>query len=339
MDPALAPLGWSAFQQDQLDPAERSLTAVRVSSVHRSRLDLLTTTEPLSLTVGATGDFAVGDWLLLQDGQFVRRLDRSSELARDAAGGVAGRQLIAANVDTLFIVTSCNADFNLSRLERYLALAAEAGCEAVLLLTKADLADDPDGYLRQASGLARGLPVLAINALDPDAGAALRRWTGPGRTVALMGSSGVGKTTLMNGLTGRQDATEGIRAADAKGRHTTTNRLMVPVLDGGWLIDTPGMRELRLPDVASGIAAVFADIEDLAATCKFNDCAHGPEPGCAVQAALSAGTLDPRRLANWMKLRGEDRHRTETQVEARAQSRKFGKMMKKAIAQKGRKDR
>ena len=339
MDPALASLGWSAFQQDQLDPAEPGLTPARVVSVHRSRLTLMTTTEPLSVTVGATGDFAVGDWLLLNDGQFARRLDRSSELARDAAGGVAGRQLIAANVDTLFIVTSCNADFNLSRLERYLALAAEAGCTAVVLLTKADLAEDPADYLRQAASLARGLTVLAVNALDPKAGDALQPWTGPGQTVALMGSSGVGKTTLMNGLTGRQDATQGVREADARGRHTTTNRVMVPVLGGGWLIDTPGMRELRLPDVSSGIASVFADIEDLAATCKFNDCAHGPEPGCAVQAALAAGTLDPRRLANWMKLRGEDRHRTETQAEARANSRKFGKMIKKALALKSRKDR
>ena len=127
MDPALAPLGWSAFQQDQLDPAERSLTAVRVSSVHRSRLDLLTTTEPLSLTVGATGDFAVGDWLLLQDGQFVRRLDRSSELARDAAGGVAGRELISGHVGTLVIGSSGNAGLYLSRLERGMAPVSRAG--------------------------------------------------------------------------------------------------------------------------------------------------------------------------------------------------------------------
>ena len=308
----------------------------RVVSVHRSRLELLTEAGPTAIEPGATGGFAVGDWLLLEDGALVRRLDRKSELARKAAGTGIERQLIASNVDTLFIVTSCNADFNLNRLERYLALAADAGSESVILLTKADLAEDAEDYVREAEKLARGQIALPVNALDPAVTEALAPWTKPGRTVALVGSSGVGKTTLMNALTGRHDATQGIREDDAKGRHTTTHRELVGLPGGAWLIDTPGMRELRLTDITDGIAAVFDDVEELAATCRFRDCAHETEPGCAVQAAVAAGDLDPRRVANWQKLKREDRYNNETIAEARARNRKFAKMVKTAVSKKER---
>lgn len=336
MEHTLAGLGWSAFYLSQLDLDEFDLTPARVAAVHRSRLDLLTEAGALSLTPGdSTGDFAVGDWVLVDGDHVIRRLERRSILARQAAGTGHERQLIAANVDTLFLVTSCNADFNLARIERYLALAAEAGCEVVVLLTKADLVEEAADYVREAEKLSRGLIALPLNALDPAVIDVLRPWTGTGRTVALVGSSGVGKTTLTNTLTGRADATQDIREDDAKGRHTTTNRAMLPIAGGGWLIDTPGMRELRLGQVPDGIDEVFADVTELAEHCRFRDCMHQSEPGCAVQAAVAAGTLDAKRLARWGKLRREDRHNSETAAEARQRNRAFGRHVRKALDEKG----
>ncbi len=258
----------------------------------------------------------------------MRRLDRTTELARRAAGPRAGAQLIAANVDTLGIVTSCNADFNPARLERYLALAASAGCLPLIVLTKPDLSDDPDDYVRQALRLSPIVTALALIATDADEAARLAPWCGPGQTLALVGSSGVGKTTLQNHLTGIAAATRGIREDDAKGRHTTTARSLRPTLAGGWLIDTPGMREFGLTDAADGIDAVFSDVTDLIGQCRFTDCAHETEPGCAVRAAIDAGTLDEARLHRWRKLLREDAHATETIAKVRDRNRKLTKMHK-----------
>lgn len=331
----LADLGWSAFYLSQLSLDEVSFSPARVSEVHRSRLECLIEDGSVSIEPGDTSLFAVGDWVLLEGSKLIRRLDRRSELTRKAAGTSVQKQLIAANVDTLLIVTSCNADFNPSRLERYLALAAEAGCEAVLLLTKADLVEDAADYVRRAEALSQGVIALPVNALDPPLVCeTLEPWVKSGQTVALVGSSGVGKTTVTNALTGRDEATQGIREGDAKGRHTTTYRALLPVYGGGWLIDTPGMRELRLADVADGIATVFSDIEELAEGCRFRDCTHVSEPGCAVLAAIDTGLLDPRRLANWQKLKREDRYNSETLAEARDRNRRFTKMVKKALALK-----
>lgn len=332
--PDVARLGWSAFFTAQLSLDELALTFARVAAVHRTRIDVLTPEGPATLPLGhghPAGDFAVGDWLLADGPRLVRRLDRRSLLARRAAGTGAARQLIAANVDTLFVVTSCNADFNPARIERYLALAAQAGTEAVLLLTKADLCDDPAHFVRLAQSLSRGLAAVPLDARDPDARALLSDWTGKGRTVALVGSSGVGKTTLSNALAARDDATQPVREDDAKGRHTTTARALVPIPDGGWLIDTPGMRELRLADVAEGIDEVFDEVTRIARGCRFGDCRHETEPGCAVQAAIAAGTLDPARLERWRKLRREDRHNSETLAESRARSRRFGREIRRAL--------
>lgn len=334
----LASLGWSAHFLSQLDLSELPLTAARVAAVHRDRLDCLSPQGSFSLSPGhdaPTSGFAVGDWLLTDGARLVRRLDRRSLLVRRAAGSAADPQLIAANVDTLFVVTSCNADFNPARIERYLALAAEAQTEAVVLLTKADLADAA-GYQRAAERLARGLLAVPLDARDPGAARALDPWCRAGRTVAMVGSSGVGKTTLLNTLAGRQEPTAGIREDDAKGRHTTTRRSLVPLASGAWLIDTPGMRALRLADAAEGIDAVFSDVTALAGQCRFGDCSHGPEPGCAVQAAVTDGRLDPERLRRWEKLRREDRLNTETLAEARERSRAFGRQVRKALALKDR---
>lgn len=317
-DHSLKSLGWSQHFADQM-PAGSTGSPVRLSAVHRTRLDGLSPHGGVTLTPTVrTGEYVVGDWVLAEGGTASAPLDRTSEITRRAAGHDARPQLIAANVDTLGIVTSCNADFNIARLERYLALAGMAGCQPLLVLTKADTVEDAEDFARQAQVLSSALPVLTLNARDADAAARLAPWCCDGQTLALIGSSGVGKTTLQNHLTGTSEATRDIRDDDARGRHTTTNRALRPTLQGGWLIDTPGMRELRLLEAETGIEEVFSDILDLAAGCKFRNCAHGNEPGCAVRAAVTEGSLDPARLARWRKLASENRQNSETMAQSRA---------------------
>jgi ribosome biogenesis GTPase len=326
---SLADLGWSAFFQDQLEEGDAALRPARIATVHRSRMSAETLDGPARLLLPPktnTTDFAVGDWVLLQadDSMLVRRLDRRSLLNRQAKGGRVP-QLIAANVDTLFIVTSCNDDFNPARLERYLALANEAGTKPVIVLTKADKIDDIAHYKDQALALQRDLDVVAVNAKTPDAASVLAPWCGNGQTVALVGSSGVGKSTLLNTLAdkGPEDAqlTGGIREDDAKGRHTTTSRSLHAIKGGGWLIDTPGMRTLHVADVSVGLDVLFAEITELAPHCRFRDCTHSHEPGCAVQAAVTAGDLDPARLERWRKLQDENRDNTPASSQTRGKRR------------------
>ncbi len=333
----LATLGWRTHFLQQLDPEEfATLSPVRVMTVDRSGLTVLGETlsahvPPLPHEDG--GPATVGDWLLVEPGTLrpVRRLDRFSLIARKAPGPDRERQLIAANLDTLFITTSCNQDFNPARLERYLALAREAGVTPVIVLTKADLCDDPQDLARQAEALLPGMMVEVLDARDPQATGRLSPWCGKGQTVGIVGSSGVGKSTLIGTLTGEALATQGIREDDAKGRHTTTRRQLHRLPGGGWLLDTPGMRELQLADAAEGLAEVFADITDLAASCRFRDCQHQTEPGCAVQAAIKDGTLDPARLARWHKLAAEDSHNSASLAERRAKDKQFGKMVKRVV--------
>lgn len=315
---SLSSLGWSDFFKDQLEPHEAGLAPHRIATVHRARLTAISQTGPVGLTLpvhSQTGDFAVGDWVLAdpQTQLLHRRLIRKTVLERRTEGSKTP-QLAGANVDTLFIVTSCNADFNLARLERYLALANEAGTNPVILLTKADTVADAQTYLKQASALQRGLPVVILNPRSKDAAAALAPWCGVGQTVALVGSSGVGKSTLVNTLAGLTQElaqeTGGIREHDSKGRHTTTSRSLHAIAGGGWVIDTPGMRTLRVSDAAFGIETLFAEITELAPLCRFRDCTHAHEPGCAVQGAVTAGVLDPERLARWRKLVEESSNQT-----------------------------
>lgn len=336
----LARLGWGADFQRQLDLDEiGTLTPARVSAVHRDRVAALAETGPMSLTLPAdtpSALIAVGDWVLADPAanRIDRLLDRKSVLHRRAAGDAARDQLIAANVDTLFITTSANADFNPARLERYLALAHAGGVQPVFVLTKADLADDLDPYRDALREIARDVPVLAVDARDASAAGAIADWCGPRQTAAFVGSSGVGKSTLIATLTGQALATAGIREDDAKGRHTTTHRALFAMEGGGWVIDTPGMRALRLTDAAEGIDATFADLADLAQECRFRDCAHETEPGCAVQAAIAAGTLAPDRLRRWKKLRAEDARNAETLAQARARDKAFGKMVRSVVKAK-----
>ncbi|MCR8724273.1 ribosome small subunit-dependent GTPase A [Frigidibacter sp. ROC022] len=333
----LADLGWSAFFTQQLDLSELSLTPARIAEVHRTRLHALTETGEVDLAPPLDQpetDLTVGDWVLTEGPRILRRLDRSTLLTRRAAGTEVAVQPIVANVDTIFIVSSCNDEFNVARLERYLALVAAGGCRAVIVLTKPDLADDADSFRDAALPLARDQTVVLVNARDPDSVAQLDDWCGAGQTVALLGSSGVGKTTLTNTLTGGEDATGAIREGDQRGRHTTTYRALRPLPSGGWIIDTPGMRTLRLSDVSEGIDATFAEVSDLIGQCKFRDCAHETEPGCAIQAAIAAGTLDAGRFRRWQKLKREDQRHTETVSEHRAKARSFGKMAREVMASK-----
>ncbi|MDT8856490.1 ribosome small subunit-dependent GTPase A [Paracoccaceae bacterium Fryx2] len=336
----LADLGWALDFLRQLDLDEiGTTTPCRISAVHRNRVEAIGADGPLSLIPPpglSTGEVAVGDWALARDQRLLRLLDRRTCLARRAAGTGAARQLIAANVDTLFVVTSCNADFNPARLERYLALALGAGVEPVILLTKADLCDGPASWADRARAVNRRVEARTLDALSGDVGTALAEWCRPGRTVALAGSSGVGKTTLANALAGAARSTAPIREDDAKGRHTTTGRDLLPMAVGGWLIDTPGMRELRLTDAEDGIAALFDDLDALARTCRFHDCSHQTEPGCAIRSAVADGRLDPDRIARWEKLRREDRHNSETLAKARHRDRAFGQMVRGVLRDKAR---
>jgi ribosome small subunit-dependent GTPase A len=251
---------------------------------------------------------AVGDWVLHDGRRILALLPRRTAIKRAAAGEHYQQQVIAANVDTAFVVCGLDADFNPRRIERYLLLVGGGGVQPVVVLTKADLEGaDPEAALEALAGVrAQGVPVLALNARDGGAAAQLAPWLAPGLTVVLVGSSGAGKSTLTNTLLGEERMKTGqVRAHDSRGRHTTTYRALIALPSGACLVDTPGMRELKPTGEEELADGGFGDIEELATQCRFNDCSHRNEPGCAVLAAIEAGTLDPKRLANYLKLREE----------------------------------
>ncbi|CUH66191.1 Putative ribosome biogenesis GTPase RsgA [Thalassovita gelatinovora] len=342
-NPTLKDLGWSPFFATQPDASGGTDgVPMRIASVQRNKATGLSEQGDQRLIYPpglSAGDVAVGDWVMVDPDTHVIRtiLDRSSKLSRRAAGIEAKSQLLAANIDTLFITTSCNEDFNPARIERYVVLALDAGVSPVLVLTKADKAEDTQSYLQQAQEISNKFEaILIINAKDPDQSDRLRHWCGPGRTVAFVGSSGVGKSTLINALTGSEQSTADIREDDAKGRHTTTARSLHFATGGGMVIDMPGMRELGLHDVAGGIDVLFDDITELATQCKFRDCAHISEPGCAVLAAIKAGTLDEARVERWRKLRAEDQLNSETMGQTRRRAREITRQHKAVQAAQGR---
>lgn len=335
---ALERLGWGPSFASQIDVDTLIATPpVRVVAVHRSGLQVVG--EGGDETIPPGPEATVGDWLLYDRARprSSHVLARKSLIKRRAPGTGREVQLIAANIDTVFVVTSCNADFNLARLERYIALTLDAGIEPVIVLTKADLALDTAPYVDAARKLSDRVQVVALDARGDEPVQALADWCKPGRTVAFLGSSGVGKSTLTNALVGLQAiATQSIREDDAKGRHTTTRRELHATPGGCLVLDTPGMRELQLTDAASGIADVFEDIEALAARCRFADCQHETEPGCAIRAAIQDASLELERLDRWRKLQAEDAFNSASLAQRRQKDRAFGKLVRSAVKAKSR---
>ena len=328
-------LGWSAFysQQLALDDLSAGYPA-RVGNVQRSLITVLCERGELDVVLlprlaSVEAAIAVGDWLLIEHEapRVLRVLERRSLISRMAAGIEQRTQAIAANLDTLFVVTSCNEDFNLSRLERYFTVGKHAQVATVIVLTKADLCTEAETFVAQVRSIARDIAVLALNATAHTEATALTPWLERGQTVAFVGSSGVGKSTLVNALlAGEVQTTSGIREQDAKGRHTTTSRQMFALASGAWVIDTPGMRELKLGSMEAAVSAVFDDIETLARECRFRDCRHHDDAGCGLQAAVATGRLDARRLDSYRKLVREAERASQSVRERRAIERRWGRM-------------
>jgi ribosome biogenesis GTPase len=289
---------------------------------------------------------AVGDWVVVRKrpdearGAIVAVLPRRSWFSRRMAGQVTDEQVVAANVDVVFVVMALDADFSLRRLERYLLLARESRATPVVLLTKPDVCDDVPGRLAEVAALTGDVAVHVVSPKLNEGIEHVAAHVPPGKTGALLGSSGVGKSTIINRLVGRDvQRTRDIRAWDSKGRHTTTHRELVFLPSGGFIIDTPGMRELQLWDVGEAFSETFDDIEALAGGCRFSDCRHRDEPDCAVKAAVAEGTIPAARLESYLKLHDElgylaQQQDERAQLEAKRRSKIMGKAMKQHLKSK-----
>jgi ribosome biogenesis GTPase / thiamine phosphate phosphatase len=305
----LAELGWNADLAEQLDPG---LEPGRVTAAHRAAYDVQTAREVVRTRLPGrmlheNADVAVGDWVGLGDGLIRSVLPRHSALVRNAAGRATSAQTLASNVDLAFIVSSLGPDLEPRRIERYLVTIWESGATPEVVLTKADRIEDPWPMVAEVESVALGVPVHVVSAISGQGMDALRARIQPGTTAVLIGSSGVGKSTIVNAFVGHEQmAVKEVRVDDDEGRHTTSHRELILLPGGGVVIDTPGIRELQLWDATEGgMGETFSDVEDLAAECKFNDCSHTSEPGCAVLAAVESGTLARDRLQSWFKLQRE----------------------------------
>lgn len=278
----------------------------------------------------AVGDFVMADWNENGGNAVIHHvLPRKSSFIRKAAGEKNEEQVVAANIDTVFLCMSLNNDFNLRRLERYVSIAWNSGAVPVVVLTKSDLCEEPEQKLVEVSSVAAGVDVLVTNTVNQNGYEEIRPYLTEGKTIAFIGSSGVGKSTLINCLLGeKQLETNGLRNDD-KGRHTTTHRELILLPSGGMVIDTPGMRELGMWDAGAGIDQTFSDIEKLAQSCRFRDCTHsGNEPGCAVWEAIEKGELFVERFRSYQKLQSENRYMENSQSYLTEKKEKFKKIAK-----------
>lgn len=318
---SLNELGWNSFFQSHWDASPgRSHVPARVIGEQRGAYRLASESGEMVAELGgglryrATGRAelpAVGDWVAVEirsegRAKIHRVLPRKSKFSRNAAGDQVSEQVVAANIDTIFLITSLNTDLKLRRIERYLSMVWESGASPVILLNKTDLAGNVTESTSQVGDIAIGVPVHAISAKTGEGIEALGTYLGVGQTVAFLGSSGVGKSTLVNRLLGAEvQLVREIRESDERGQHTTTSRRILKMEGGGLLMDTPGMRELQLWDTESGIDQTFEDVLEFALGCRFTDCEHESEPGCAVRQALADGVLQVERFDSYMKLRKE----------------------------------
>lgn len=315
-------LGWNSFFAKHFAPySQPEYQGGRVAAEYKHVY--LIYTEKGEILAEVSGKFryqakgrqdfpTVGDWVVISSGLERERaiihaiLPRQSKISRKVAGKVTEEQLIAANMDTVFLVNALNNDFNLRRMERYLTLVWESGASPVIILSKADLCANIEEKLRQVESIAYGVPIYVLSSLREEGLDSLKPYLSEGKTAVLLGSSGAGKSTLINKLAGEQiQKVQEIREKDHHGRHTTTYRELIILPQRGLIIDTPGMRELQLWDSGEGLGETFEDIEFYASHCRFNDCQHQTEPGCAVRKAIEEGNLDYARYESYLKLQKE----------------------------------
>lgn len=348
----LESMGWDDFFQNQLNPSELNNSVIaRVIAEHKNAFTIRTDSGECRATISGrffhelkqSADMpVVGDWLLLRKpiettGVIEKIIPRKTMLSRRAPTdrktfGNDKEQAIVANIDIVFIVSSLNQNFNLSRIERALALVYSSGAMPIVLLSKADLCDDATNKVFQVEQIAFGVPVVAFSNITQANIDTIAGFITPGKTACLIGSSGVGKTSLMNTLCGLSEKTAEIRSADDRGRHATTSRSLYVLSNGGMLIDTPGIREMGLLDGVDELDNMYDDIEELACGCKFSDCTHTSEPGCAVLAAIESGNMDERRFKNYARMQKETRFQSDKAGAIKAKQ-EWHKKLSKVIRQ------
>ena len=353
--PDLIELGWNPFFEEAFAPFNAEGHSIgRVALEYQGLYRVYT--EAVELLAEVTGKFhfqaesrsdfpAVGDWVVITPFASEKRaiihkvLPRRSVFSRKVAGTLTEEQIVATNVDTIFLVQGLDGDYNLRRIERYLTVALESGAKPVVILSKADLCDEVEDRRLEVERVAMGVPVHAISSVENLGLEQLSEYIGTGLTIAFLGSSGAGKSTLINRLVGKEiQKVQEVRARDDKGRHTTVHRELIILPSGGLLIDTPGMRELQLWDAGEGLSDTFADIDSIGGECHFGNCRHENEPGCAVKEALEDGSLDGGRFENYKKMQKELEY-LDSRQDARARrekERSFGKISKAIMNEKKR---